>query len=266
MQSDIFARLLLLHWFEPVYVFLIMRRALAITHVAFEDLGSLEPELIDAGFEIEVIDACTADLRAIDPLKADLLVVLGGPIGVYERETYPFIGPELKLIGERLAARRPTLGICLGAQMLAAALGAKVYPGTAGKEIGWAPVRAVAGVTAPPWFESVLEPGLRVLHWHGDTFDLPEGATLLASTAQYANQAFAVGDYALGLQFHPEVTAQRLEQWVVGHASELAQARVDVHTLRAESHAFAPVLETAAQLLWQQWLTAAFDGEVQTVR
>ncbi|WP_413195526.1 glutamine amidotransferase [Pararobbsia alpina] len=243
-----------------------MRRALALTHVAFEDLGSLEPELIDAGFEIEVVDACTADLRAIDPQEADLLVVLGGPIGVYERETYPFIGPELALIAERLAVRRPTLGICLGAQMLAAALGARVYSGGAGKEIGWAPVKAVPGVTAPPWFESVLEPGLRVLHWHGDTFDLPDGATLLASTEQYRNQAFAIGDYALGLQFHPEVTAQRLERWLVGHASELALARVDVHALRDQTHAFAPVLETAAQLLWQQWLTAAFDGEVQIAR
>lgn len=243
-----------------------MRRALAITHVAFEDLGSIEPELIDAGFDIEVIDACTADLRAIDPSEPDLLIVLGGPIGVYERETYPFIGPELALIGERLAARRPTLGICLGAQLLAAALGANVYPGTAGKEIGWSPVQAVPGVTAPPWFESVLEPGLRMLHWHGDTFDLPEGATLLASTEQYRNQAFAIGDYALGLQFHPEVTAQGLERWLVGHASELAAARVDTHTLRVQSHAFAPVLETAAQLLWQQWLTAAFDGEAQIER
>ncbi|RKP46210.1 glutamine amidotransferase [Pararobbsia silviterrae] len=243
-----------------------MRRALAITHVAFEDLGSLEPALLEAGFDIESIDACTADLRAIDPEEADLLVVLGGPIGVYERETYPFIGPEIELIRERLAARLPTLGICLGAQLLAAALDAKVYPGTAGKEIGWAPVQAVPGVVAPPWFDSVLEPGLRVLHWHGDTFDLPDGATLLASTAQYRNQAFAVGDYALGLQFHPEVTAQRLERWLVGHASELAQARTDIHALRSQSHAFAPVLETAAQLLWQQWLTAAFDGEVQSTR
>lgn len=243
-----------------------MRRALAITHVAFEDLGSLEPELVDAGFDIEVIDACTADLRAIDPGEADLLVVLGGPIGVYERETYPFIGPEIALIAERLTLRRPTLGICLGAQLIASALGADVYHGTAGKEIGWAPVHAIPGVTAPPWFESVLEPGLRMLHWHGDTFDIPDGATPLASSALYPNQAFAMGDYVLALQFHPEVTAQRLERWLVGHASELSQAHVDVRTLRAQSQAFAPVLETAAQLLWQQWLTAAFDGEVQIAR
>ena len=244
----------------------IMRKALAITHVAFEDLGSLEPELIDAGFKIEMIDACSADLRAIDPLDADLLVVLGGPIGVYENDIYPFIEPELALIRDRLAARRPTLGICLGAQLLAAALGADVYPGPGGKEIGWSPVYAVPDVQAPPWFESVLERGLRVLHWHGDTFDIPDGAIHLASSAQYPNQAFAVGDYALGLQFHPEVTAERLERWLVGHSSELAHARIDVRELRAQSHAFAPVLETAAQLLWQQWLMAAFDGAVQTER
>ena len=115
-------------------------RALAIIHVAFEDLGSLGIELTHAGFDIEVVDACTANLRAINALDPDLMVVLGGPVGVYERDAYPFIEVEIDLLRSRLAAKRPTLGICLGAQLMAAALGARVYPGMNGKELGWAPV------------------------------------------------------------------------------------------------------------------------------
>jgi GMP synthase (glutamine-hydrolysing) len=234
-----------------------MRTALAITHVAFEDLGSLGTELTHAGFNIEVIDACTANLRAINALAPDLMVVLGGPIGVYERDAYPFIEVEFDLLRSRLAAKRPTLGICLGAQLMAAALGARVYPGTHGKELGWAPVYVSSDLNAPPWFRALLSPELRVLHWHGDTFDLPAGATHLARTAHYANQGFVVGNYALALQFHLEVTVQGLERWYVGHANELAQARICVRQLREESRTFGPELETVASRVWRQWLDLA---------
>src|SRR5882757_1698941 len=178
-----------------------MRKALAITHVAFEDLGSLAPELAAAGFTVDTIDACTADFRRIDPLAADLVVLLGGPIGVYETDRYPFILEELALIRARLAEKRPTLGICFGAQLIAAAAGARVYAGSHGKEIGWFPIDAACDCAGLPAFAALLEPGLRLLHWHGDTFDLPAGADHLASTAAYPNQAFAIGRHALGLQF-----------------------------------------------------------------
>src|SRR5271169_4019246 len=97
-----------------------MHTALAITHVAFEDLGSLGIELTEAGFNIQVIDACTTNLRAVDALDRDLVVVLGGPVSVYEHDTYPFIEVEIQLLRSRLAAKRATLGICLGAQLMAA--------------------------------------------------------------------------------------------------------------------------------------------------
>jgi GMP synthase (glutamine-hydrolysing) len=187
-----------------------MRTALAVTHVAFEDLGSLGIELTHAGFQIELIDACTTNMHAIDALDPDLIVVLGGPVGVYDHVAYPFIEGEIRLLQSRLAAKRPTLGICLGAQLMAAALGARVYAGLHGKELGWAPVNAGSGHVSPPWFGTLLTPGLRVLHWHGDTFDIPEGAAHLAGTARYPNQAFAVGNYALALQFHPEVQCRDL--------------------------------------------------------
>jgi GMP synthase (glutamine-hydrolysing) len=231
-----------------------MRTTLAITHVAFEDLGSLGIELTHAGFNIEVIDACTANLRAINAVDPDLMVVLGGPIGVYERDTYPFIETEFDLLRSRLAAKRPTLGICFGAQLMAAALGARVYPGTHGKELGWAPVYVGSDLSVPPWFGALLSRELRVLHWHGDTFDLPAGATHLAGTAHYANQGFVVGNYALALQFHLEVTVQGLERWYVGHACELAQAGICVRQLREESRTFGPELETVAGQVWRHWL------------
>jgi GMP synthase (glutamine-hydrolysing) len=234
-----------------------LRTVIAITHVAFEDLGSLGIELIQAGFEIEVMDACTTDLRSVEGLNPDLLVVLGGPVGVPDRDAYPFLELEIELLRARLASRRPTLGICLGAQLMAAAMGANVYPGSHGRELGWAPISA-ASDSVPGWFQVLLAPQLRVLHWHSDTFDLPAGATHLAKTAQYANQAFTFGNYALALQFHPEVALLGLERWYVGHACELAQAGVLVRQFREESGTFAPELEKAARQFWQQWLEYLF--------
>jgi GMP synthase (glutamine-hydrolysing) len=236
-----------------------MRKALTLTHVAFEDLGSLEAELERAGFAIQAEDACTANLRAIDSLAPDLLVVLGGPIGVNERDAYPFIDMEIDLIRARLAAKRPTLGVCLGAQLMAAALGARVYPGASGAEIGWSPMNAGKDAALYPSFAALLAPGRCFLHWHGDTFDLPPQARHLAATPRYPNQAFAVESYALGLQFHAEVTALGLERWYVGHACELAKAKIDVDQLRQDSRRFAPELKVAARRFWRDWLSETFD-------
>lgn len=231
-----------------------LRKALVLIHLAFEDLGSLGTGLSQAGYTIDYVDACTGDLRAIDPLAPDLLVILGGPIGVYEGEAYPFLHAEIDLIRSRLAQSLPTIGICLGAQLIAAASGASVYPGRQGKEIGWASIQAGSDAARYPFFSELLVPELRVLHWHGDTFDLPANAQLLASTASYPNQAFVIGKHALGLQFHPEVMAQNLERWYVGHACELAHAGISVTQLREDSRLFAPRLEVAARRFWQSWL------------
>jgi len=232
-----------------------MQKAVAITHVPFEDLGSLENELTRAGYDIKLIDACTGDLESISQAIPDLLVVLGGPIGVYEREAYPFLNTEVELIHTRLAAKRPTIGICLGAQLIAAAAGASVHPGRAGKEIGWGPIQAGPDAALHPEFEPLLNPEVKVLHWHGDTFDLPPGSHHLAATTAYANQAFAIGHHTLGLQFHVEVTAQGLERWYVGHACELVAAEIQVPRLRRESEAFAAALDSAAQRFWGGWLS-----------
>lgn len=207
-----------------------MKRVLALRHVAFEDLGLFERPLLDDGYSITYVEAPTHDLCAVDVISPDLLVVLGGPIGVYEEAAYPFLTRELALIRQRLDSGRALLGICLGAQLVAHACGAAVYAGPA-REIGWAPVTLTDAGTASPL--APLADGEPVLHWHGDTFDLPRGAIGLASTSAYPQQAFAIGTQVLALQFHLETSQVGIERWLVGHAVELSNAGVDLAGLRA---------------------------------
>lgn len=229
--------------------------ALAIRHVAFEDLGSFARTLERAGYRVEYRDATEGGLAAIDPLEAGLLVVLGGPVGVYDTGPYPFLAEEIAMLERRLAADLPTLGICLGAQLIAHALGGRVYPGPE-KEIGWAPVALTEAGRAGPLSQLADVP---VLHWHGDTFDLPAGCELLASTEACRNQAFARGRRIMGLQFHPEVLGHGFERWLVGHACELAAAGIDPCRLRTEAVRHASRLASAAEALLSRWL-GSLDG------
>ncbi|MDZ5696071.1 glutamine amidotransferase [Chelativorans sp. M5D2P16] len=227
------------------------RTAQAIRHIGFEDLGSFAVPLQEAGYDIEYIDIAERDPAALDPLGPDLLVVLGGPIGVYNHDAYPVVTSEIQLLRVRLAADRPTLGICLGAQLMAAALGARVYPGAA-KEIGWSALDLSDAAAPNPL--AVLR-DVPVLHWHGDTFDLPECGTLLASTPLCANQAFSRGSNVLGLQFHPEVLGARFEHWLLGHANELVTAGISPITLRRDARRYASRLEQAGAALLTSWLS-----------
>ncbi|HEX3756969.1 MAG TPA: glutamine amidotransferase [Rhizomicrobium sp.] len=221
---------------------------LAIRHVAFEDLGGFEAPLAQAGYAIRYADMGVDDVAGFgDP---DMLVVLGGPIGVYEDDLYPWLKSEIAGIAARLQAQRPTLGICLGAQLMARALGARVYPGPA-KEIGWKPLdlaQGAAGLLAPLADHPVL-------HWHGDTFDLPAGATLLASTDICRNQAFALGRYGLAFQFHPEAHDQGFERWLIGHACEIAATPgVTVTGLRADTARLAAAALANGRQVLRNWL------------
>jgi GMP synthase (glutamine-hydrolysing) len=233
---------------------------LAISHVAFEDLGTLGDELEARGARIERLDAPTSDLERIDPLAADLAVMLGGPIGVYEQDTYPFLRREIEIVRARLQAGRPTIGICLGAQIMAAAAGAAVYPGGNGKEIGWSSLVTGNDAEAFPPLLKLIASGTKVLHWHGDTFDLPPGAAHLAATDQYPNQAFLLGRNALALQFHPEVTAFGLESWYVGHSCELFHAGIDVRSLRQAGQDAANSLAGAVGPFWKECVDRLLEG------
>lgn len=229
-----------------------MKTIYAIRHVLFEDLGSFAALIQERGYLLRYIEAGVDDLKSIDPLGCDLLVVLGGPIGVYDEPDYPFITDELRLLEKRLAADQPTLGICLGAQMMAKALGACVYPGAI-KELGWWPLTITrAGENTP--LRHLSADKTSMLHWHGDTFDLPPGATLLASSESYDNQAFQWQRNALAFQCHPEIQGARLESWLIGNAGELHRHKISVTQLRKRSQLLAPSLEQQGRLCLGEWL------------
>lgn len=242
------------------------RHALVLKHIPFEDLGSLEAPLRERGFDIETAEVSTARFPLPQASSCDLLVILGGPIGVYDSADYPFLNDEIACIRQRLEARKPMLGICLGAQLMAAALGARVYPGSEGSEIGWYPLQSASPEQTPAWFGPLLTPGLSLFHWHSDTFDLPPGAQHLARTEAYAHQAFAIEDFALALQFHPEVTAAGLERWYVGHACELHQKGIRAVDLRVAAREHAPALEMAVRAFWNQWLNHMFGNSIGETR
>jgi GMP synthase-like glutamine amidotransferase len=170
-------------------------------HVSFEgDLGSMEPWLQQQGAVI----SCT-QFFANDPIPAlddiDMLIVMGGPMSINDEAEFPWLVAEKQFIRDAIAAGKPVLGICLGAQLIAASQGAKVYPNVY-KEIGWLPVMAADNL---PNQAFRFPAQATVFQWHGETFDLPEGATLLASSPACRHQAFQIGRNAIALQFHLEI-------------------------------------------------------------
>jgi GMP synthase (glutamine-hydrolysing) len=228
-----------------------MKTALAIRHVPFEDLGVFGPALQQLGFALRYADAG-------EPIRHEemesLVVILGGPIGANDEETYPFVREELQLIERRLKRGAPTMGVCLGAQMIARVIGAKVFPARA-KEIGVAPIRLTAdGETSclAPFQTAPL-----TLHWHGDTFDLPRGAERLASTDICENQAFAFGPNVIGFQFHPEASHIGFERWLIGHSCELAAAGIDPRRLRADMAQHGPALAAKGADVLHRWIAQA---------
>lgn len=227
-----------------------LRTAVAIRHVAFENLGAFQRPIEQAGYRVHYYDVGVDELWTLEPVKTDLIIVLGGPIGAYEDDKYPFLREELDILEQRLEAGKPTLGICLGAQLMARALGAKVYPAK-DKEIGFSPILLTEEGKSSCLAAFGSHP---VLHWHGDTFDLPAGTNRLASTTVCENQAFSLGANILALQFHAEAGAQVFERWLIGHAHELSHCGQDIHRLRADYAAFSSSLTEHAETCLATWL------------
>lgn len=195
-------------------------RAHYLQHVPFEGLGSIEPWLTRAGYTISRTpffeSAALPELGDID-----LLIAMGGPMSVNDEEAYPWLAAEKRFVAAAIEAGKPVLGVCLGAQLIAAALGAAVYANSQ-KEIGWFPIKGVGGGGAGgfPFPRSIVG-----FHWHGETFDLPEGAVHLARSEACVNQAFQFGSNVVGLQFHLETTPEGARAIATNCRDELTPGR-----------------------------------------
>ncbi|HVJ00845.1 MAG TPA: glutamine amidotransferase [Sphingomonas sp.] len=228
-----------------------MKTGLIIRHTPYEGLAAFREPIEAANYVLDRIDVTDPGFADLDFDAPDLLLMMGGPMGVYEREAYPWIAHEVERLAGRIARGLPTLGVCLGAQMVAAAMGAEVVRGPI-KEVGFAPVTLNAAGAASP-LRHVAE--VPVLHWHGDTFGLPDGVELLASTAAYAHQAFRRGPELLALQFHAEMGEDpRFEAWLENGPTFLAEAGTTPDRLRADHEAHGPAAVTAGQTMIAEWL------------
>ncbi|HWJ68530.1 MAG TPA: glutamine amidotransferase [Sphingobium sp.] len=228
-----------------------MKQALILRHVREEDVAGYRQPLEAAGYKLDRVDVSDPAFPALDLRAADLLIVMGGPMAVYEQDRYPWMPGELERLGQRLAADRPTLGVCLGAQMIAAALGAQVYPGPS-PELGFHPVDVHAAGQQGALRHLVDVP---ILHWHRDTFTLPERTELLASSPLYAHQAFRRGANLLALQFHAEMgDDERYDQWIDKWPDVVRASGQSAGELRAEQHVHGARAVAAGRAMLTQWL------------
>lgn len=207
-----------------------MKKVLVVQQVPHEGLGIIGPLLERNGFAPDFLKAYEKRPapRSIEGYSA--LVVLGGPMGVYEEKEYPFIKDEIRLIESAMKTNTPALGICLGAQLMAAAAGARVYKGKA-KEIGWYEATLTEEGMDDRLFMG-LSDEFTVFQWHGDTFDLPRGSVLLASSELFQNQAVRIGSRAYAVQFHLEVTEKMITEWIEVNSEELKGVIDPVNILR----------------------------------
>ncbi|MEI7766418.1 MAG: type 1 glutamine amidotransferase [Phycisphaerae bacterium] len=186
-----------------------------LQHVAFEGPSAIAQWALARGHRITGTHLYRGEALP-QVAEFDLLVIMGGPMSVLEESEYAWLRAEKQLVRDVIAAQRSVLGICLGAQMIANALGARVYPGPE-KEIGWFPVRRVSTAGMGALLPEVFTP----LHWHGETFDLPAQAVRLAETDPVPNQAFALGNRLLGLQFHLEATPESVRELVAADGASI---------------------------------------------
>ena len=227
------------------------QKILVLQHALNEDLGTLGEELSKAGltWETLMISETTVFPSSVKLEGYGAMIILGGPMGVYETEKYPWLHKEIMIIQEFLRQKKPILGICLGAQLIAAAAGARVSPGTK-PEIGWAPIRLDDWYYKrnPLFFQIDPKKAHMVFHWHGDTFEIPSEGYRLAWNDHYKNQAFCFNGNAIGLQFHVEMTEKMIREWI---SSEWSQMQIraaggDPEQILAESAKYLPGMKDLA--------------------
>jgi GMP synthase-like glutamine amidotransferase len=213
-----------------------MPNCLVVQHVVPEPAFAIEEALGAAGVLVDVRRAFAGDDIPSDSAGFDGVVVMGGPMSATSSEGFPSRDAEISLLGDALRAGIPTLGICLGAQILALAAGGAVTRNAYGPEIGWAPVQLAPSCADDRLFAG-LPSDLTVLHWHGETFEVPPSAQPLMSSRAYPNQAFRLGDVAWGLQFHLEVTAAAVDGFLNAFGAEAAGAPGGADAIRSATPA-----------------------------
>jgi GMP synthase (glutamine-hydrolysing) len=227
------------------------KTALIIRHVPYEGVAGFRAPIEAAGYEVDRIDVSDQCFSALDLAEPDLLIMMGGPMAVYEQDRHPWIACQLRRLARRLDANRPTLGVCFGAQMMAEAMGGKVFAGPA-SEVGFHPVTLHGPALDGPLRHIAEVP---VLHWHGDSFTLPKDVELLASSPLYEHQAFRRGNTILALQFHAEMGLDpRFEAWIEGGAAAMARAGISEARLRADHDRLGSSAVTAGRAMIAEWL------------
>ena len=223
-----------------------MAHVLVFRHVPFEHAGLIAGALASRGIACEYVDLPQDSGRGAAWDSAAALLFMGGPMSA--NDDLPYISRELGLIQEAWQAGKPMLGVCLGAQLLAKALGARVYR-SAQKEIGWAPVYWTEAARGDPLLHGLSEAEM-LFHWHGETFDLPSGAEWLAYSDAYPHQAFRAGAHAYGFQFHLEVTSGMIAGWC---GEEVNAADVRELPAPIDPYAHAAQLAELAHLVFGRW-------------
>lgn len=230
-----------------------MKTALIIRHVPHEGVAGYRQPIEDAGYDVLRVDVTDPGFATLDLREPDLLIMMGGPMGVYEQERFPWIACQRRRLALRLEADRPTLGVCFGAQMMASALGAEVHLGPA-KEVGFHPVQIHEHAADGPLRHLREVP---VLHWHGDTFTRPEGVEVLASSRLYEHQAFRRGKNLLALQFHAEMGEDpRFDDWMEQWPEAVVEAGGCPRALRRAHDELGPGAVAAGRAMIADWLTA----------
>jgi GMP synthase-like glutamine amidotransferase len=235
-----------------------MTTCLVVQHLAAESAYTIAEALEGAGVRVDVCRTDLGDPVPGDASGLDALVVMGGPMSAQSDDAFPTRRAEVSLLADAVRSGLPTLGVCLGAQLLALAAGGAVSPGPEGPEIGWGPITLSDSCRADALF-SGLPDELTVLHWHGDTFDLPAGATRLMSSDTYANQGFRVGQAAWGVQFHLEVTAAAVDGFLEAFSKEAAGAPGGIEGIRAATPGALAALSAARQQVFGRFTDLVLD-------